>query len=149
MWQSNEQGKLEAELFPLRIQLNKGGAEVSHASYTFRCTTDLPSAPCGLLKHNHLLTSSSWSYMAAKAETAKKAQQLEKLQDLCRSLQLQNRHIKEEDVRKRKDMLDTFNDSIKDIKSKCAPTPSRILYKGSVDAGLLVISARGERALRM
>lgn len=63
--------------------------------------------------------------MAAKAETAKKAQQLEKLQDLCRSLQLQNRHIKEEDMRKRKDMLDTFNESIKDIKSKCAPTSLR------------------------
>ena len=71
--------------------------------------------------------------MAAKAETAKKAQQLEKLQDLCRSLQLQNRHIKEEDVRKRKDMLDTFNDSIKDIKSKCALCNP---YNKVVDAGL-------------
>ena len=56
---------------------------------------------------------------AAKAENAKKAALADRLQDLCRSLQAQNRAAKEEDAAKRKQMLDSFQASIEDIKSKC------------------------------
>jgi hypothetical protein len=57
---------------------------------------------------------------AAKAEAAKKAQLAERLQELCRSLQAQNRAAREEDAAKRKQLLDSFQASIEDIKSKCA-----------------------------
>lgn len=57
---------------------------------------------------------------AAKAEVAKKAQLAERLQELCRSLQAQNRAAREEDAAKRKQLLDGFQASIEDIKSKCA-----------------------------
>lgn len=40
--QSNEQGRLEAELFPLRMQLNRGAADMSHAS----CATSTQFSKC-------------------------------------------------------------------------------------------------------
>ena len=102
-----------------------------------------------MLKSYSVINAVALLHMAAKAETAKKAQQLEKLQDLCRSLQLQNRHIKEETVRKRKDMLDTFNDSIKDIKNKCALTLLRQSYSSGCWRNRCTSSRGMQCALRM
>ena len=73
---------------------------------------------------------------AAKAESAKKAALADRLQDLCRSLQAQNRGVKEEDAAKRKEMLDSFQASIEDIKSKCGGHPACCIAALSTCTGL-------------
>ena len=55
---------------------------------------------------------------AAHAELQGKAALVEKLQELARSLQAQNKQIKEEDLLKRQSMLTDFQSTVDDIKAR-------------------------------
>ena len=55
---------------------------------------------------------------AAHTELQGKAALVEKLQELARSLQAQNKQIKEEDLLKRQSMLTDFQSTVDDIKAR-------------------------------
>ena len=55
---------------------------------------------------------------AAQADTKQKAVVIEKLQELCRKLQAQNKEMKEEDILKRKQLINSFQNTLDDIKSR-------------------------------
>jgi hypothetical protein len=57
---------------------------------------------------------------AAQADVQQKAQMISKLQDLCRKLQAQNKEVKEEDILKRKQLINNFQNTLDDIKSRCS-----------------------------
>jgi hypothetical protein len=61
---------------------------------------------------------SNGSHAAAQGEVKQKAVVIEKLQDLCRKLQLQNKEMKEEDILKRKQLINNFQNTLDDIKSR-------------------------------
>ncbi len=60
-----------------------------------------------------------------QSELQAKALLAEKLQELARSLQAQNKQIKEDDLQKRQNMLADFQSAIDDIKSRHA-YPTRL-----------------------
>ena len=65
---------------------------------------------------------------AVQSELQAKALLAEKLQELARSLQAQNKQMKEEDLLKRQNMLGDFQSAIDDIKSRHArPLGLRLL----------------------
>lgn len=57
---------------------------------------------------------------AVQAELQAKGALVDKLQELARSLQAQNRQMKEEDLQKRQMMLADFQSAVDDIKSRSA-----------------------------
>lgn len=54
-----------------------------------------------------------------QAELQGKVLLAEKLQELARSLQAQNKQVKEEDLLKRQNMLADFQSAVDDIKTRC------------------------------
>ena len=62
---------------------------------------------------------------AVKLELQAKILLADKLQELARSLQAQNKQIKEEDLQKRQSMLADFQTSVEDIKARSAARASR------------------------
>ena len=64
-----------------------------------------------------------------QTELQAKALMAEKLQELARSLQAQNKQIKEDDLLKRQNMLADFQSAVDDIKSRHASSMSPYVVK--------------------
>ena len=73
----------------------------------------------------HSLYLRKGSVYAVKSELQAKILLADKLQELARSLQAQNKQIKEDDLQKRQSMLADFQTSVEDIKARSAARASR------------------------
>jgi hypothetical protein len=84
------------------------------------------SSAIGTCAYNgHSLYLRKGSGYAVKSELQAKILLADKLQELARSLQAQNKQIKEEDLQKRQSMLADFQTSVEDIKARSAARASR------------------------
>lgn len=112
--QFKEQTKLEAELIPLRLKVDRATKAKDEGRNTQMNTNH---SDCAFL-HGCLADDILAVFAAAQAEVLAKSSLNLKLQELARKLQQQNREMKEEDVMQRKLMIENFQRTLNDLKSR-------------------------------